>query len=115
MREAQPPFKPALKYLQEQVVLRLWIPLIGLRTNLSTKDGNYGQKRLDSPKKRGRRANLVQAPPQSEQDTHINENEVRQPNPPVVNMLKIVNHIGASKGPQEKHLKFQINVDPRGP
>ena len=49
MREVQPPFKPALKYLQEQMVSRLWIPLIGLRTNLSTKGGNYGQKRLDSP------------------------------------------------------------------
>ena len=66
-------------------------------------------------KKRGRRANLVQAPPQSEQDTHINENGARQPNPPVVNVLKIVNHIGVTKGPQEKHLKFPINVDPRGP
>ena len=66
-------------------------------------------------KKGGRRANLVQAPPQSEQDTHINENGVRQPNPPVINMLKIVNHIGATKGPQEKHLKFPIDVDPRGP
>ena len=66
-------------------------------------------------KKRGRRANLVQVPPKSEQDTHINENGVRQPNPPVVNMLKIVNHIGTTKGPQEKHLKFSINVDPRGP
>ena len=30
-------------------------------------------------------------------------------------MLKIVNHIGATKGPQEKHLKFPIDVDPRGP
>ena len=30
-------------------------------------------------------------------------------------MLKIVNHIGATKGPQGKHLKFPINVDPRGP
>ena len=30
-------------------------------------------------------------------------------------MLKIVNHIGATKGSQEKHLKFPINVDPRGP
>ena len=49
------------------------------------------------------------------QDTHINENGVRQPNPPVVNMLKIVNHIGATRGPQEKHLKFPIDVDPRGP
>ena len=30
-------------------------------------------------------------------------------------MLKIVNHIGATKGSQEKYLKFPINVDPRGP
>ena len=65
-------------------------------------------------KKRGRRAHLVQtAPPQSEQDTHIDENGVRQPNPPMVNMLKIVNHIRATKGSQEKHLKFPIDVDPR--
>ena len=28
-------------------------------------------------KKRAKRANLVQAPPQTEQDTHINENGVR--------------------------------------
>ena len=40
---------------------------------------------------------------------------VRQPNPPTVNMLKIVNHIGATRGSQEKYLKFPINVDPRGP
>ena len=67
-------------------------------------------------RKRGRRAHLVQtAPPQMEQDTHIDENGVRQPNPPVVNMLKIVNHIGATKGSQEKHLKFPIDVDSRGP
>ena len=65
-------------------------------------------------KKRGKRANLVQAPTQDEQDTHINENEVRQPNPSLVHMLKIVNHIRATKGPQGKHLKFPINVDPRG-
>ena len=66
-------------------------------------------------KKRGRRAHLVQtAPPQIEQDTHINENGVRQSNPAMVNMLKIVNHTGATKGSQEKHLKFPINVDPRG-
>ena len=66
--------------------------------------------------KRGRRAHLVQtAPPQTEQDTHIDENGVRQSNPPMVNMLKIVNHIEATKGSQEKHLKFPINVDPRGP
>ena len=67
-------------------------------------------------KKRGRRAHLAQiATPQSEQDTQIDENGVRQPNPPMVNMLKIVNHIGATRGSQEKHLKFPIDVDPRGP
>ena len=62
-----------------------------------------------------RRANLAQATPQAEQDTHIDENGVRQPNPPMVNMLKIVNHIGTTSGSQEKHLKFPIDVDPRGP
>ena len=66
-------------------------------------------------KKRARRANLAQVAPQTEQDTHINENGVRQPNPPMVNMLKIVNHIRATSGSQEKYLKFPINVDPRGP
>ena len=66
-------------------------------------------------KKRARRANLAQIAPQTEQDTHIDENGVRQPNPPMVNMLKIVNHIGATSGSQEKHLKFPIDVDPRGP
>ena len=44
-------------------------------------------------KKRGKRANLVQTPPQDEDDTHIDENGVRQPNLPRINMLKIVNHI----------------------
>ena len=66
-------------------------------------------------KKKTRRANLAQIAPQTEQDTHIDENGVRQPNPPMVNMLKIVNHIGATSGSQEKHLKFPIDVDPRGP
>ena len=66
-------------------------------------------------KKTGKRANLVQVPPQDEDDTYINENGVRQTNPPRVNRLKIVNHIGATKGPQGKHLKFQIDTDPRGP
>ena len=68
-----------------------------------------------SIEEKGRRANLAQIAPQSEQDTHINEDGVRQPNPPMVNMLKIVHHIGATRGSQEKHLKFLINVDPRGP
>ena len=71
--------------------------------------------RVCQSKKRGRRAHLVQTSPQSEQDTHIDENGVRQPNPPMVNMLKIVNHIGATKGSQEKHLKFPIDVDPTEP
>ena len=65
--------------------------------------------------KKTRRANLAQIAPQTEQDTHIDENGVRQPNPPMVNMLKIVNHIGTTSGSQEKHLKFPIDVDPRGP
>ena len=30
-------------------------------------------------------------------------------------MLKIVNHIRATRESQEKHLKFPIDVDPRGP
>ena len=67
------------------------------------------------PKKRGKRANLVEATTQDENDTHIDKNGVRQPNPPVVNMLKLVNHIGATKGPQGKHLKVPIDIDPRGP
>ena len=66
-------------------------------------------------KKKTRRANLAPATLQAEQDTHIDENGVRQPNPPMVNMLKIVNHIGTTSGSQEKHLKFPIDVNPRGP
>ena len=65
--------------------------------------------------KRTRRANLAQAVPQDENDTHIDECGYTQPNPPVVNMLKIVNHIGTTSGTQEKHLKFPIDVDVRGP
>ena len=76
---------------------------------------NWTLYKVCQSKKRAKRANLVQAPPQNEQDTHIDENGVRQPNPPMVNMLKIVNHIGATSGSQEKHLKFPIDVDPRGP
>ena len=57
-------------------------------------------------KKKTTRANLAQlAPqaeqniyynPQAEQDTHIDECGIRQPNPPMVNMLRIVNHIGTT-------------------
>ena len=66
-------------------------------------------------RKRTKRANLVQTPPQDEDDTHIDEDGVRQPNPPRVNMLKIVNHIGTTRGPQGKHLKFPIITHPKGP
>ena len=67
------------------------------------------------PKKRGKRANLVQTPPQDDDDTLINENIVRQLNPPRVNMLIIVNHIGTNRGPQGKHFKFPIATHPKGP
>ena len=52
---------------------------------------------------------------QDDDDTHINEIGVRQPNPPRVNMLKTVNHIEATRGPQGKHLKFPIAKHPKGP
>ena len=77
------------------------------------KIGNF--YKVCQSKKRAKRANLTQVTPQTEQDTHIDENGVRQPNLPMVNMLKIVNHIGATSGSQEKHLEFPIDVYPRGP
>ena len=66
-------------------------------------------------RKRTKRANLVQTPPQDDDDTHIDENGVRQPNPPRVNMLQIVNHIGTNREPQGKHLKLPIATQPKGP
>ena len=63
------------------------------------------------------RANLVQSP-QDDDDTHIDENGVTQPNPPPrVNMLQVVNHIEANRGKfnEEKHLKFPIVSHPKGP
>ena len=63
--------------------------------------------------KRTRRTNLAQITPQDEDDTHIYECGYTQPNPPVVNMLKIINHTGTTSGTQ--CLKFPIDVDPRGP
>ena len=65
-------------------------------------------------KKRARRTNLAQAVPQNENDTHIDECGLVQPNPPLVGMLKIINHIGTTSGTQGKHLKFPIDVDVRG-
>ena len=63
--------------------------------------------------KRTRRANLAQVTPQDENDTYIDECGYTQPNPPVVNMLKVINHTGTTSGTQ--CLKFPIDVDPRGP
>ena len=57
-------------------------------------------------------------PPQDDDDTHIDENEVRQPNPPPrVNNLYVVNHIEANRGRfnEGKDLKFPIASNPRGP
>ena len=68
--------------------------------------------------KRTRRANLAQATPQDVDDTHIDECGFIQPNPPVVNMLKVINHTSATSGTQGSHtqcLKFPIDIDPRGP
>ena len=62
--------------------------------------------------KRTRRANLAQVTPQDEDDTHIDECGYTQPNPPMINMLKVTNHTGATSGPQS--LKFPIDVSPRG-
>ena len=72
-------------------------------------------KVCQSKKRTRQRANLVQTPPQDDDDTHINKNGVRQPNPPRVNMFKLVNHIEATKGSQGKHLKFPITKHPKGP
>ena len=91
-------------------------------------------KVCQSKKRDKKEANLAQATPQAEQDTYYNpqaeqntyfndftgyglsnSNPHNQPNPPMVNMLKIVNHIGSTSGSQEKHLKFPIDVNPRGP
>ena len=65
-------------------------------------------------KKGTRRANLAQAVPQNENDIHIDECGLVQPNPPLVGMLKLINHIGTTSGTQGKHLKFPIDVDVRG-
>ena len=62
--------------------------------------------------KRTRRANLAQVTPQDKDDTHIDECGYTQPNPPAVNMLKVINHTGTTSGTQ--FLKFPIDVDPRG-
>ena len=64
--------------------------------------------------KRTVRTNLAQVTPQEERDnTFIDECGYTQPAPPVVNMVKIVNHTGTTKGSQGQ-LKFPIDVEFRG-
>ena len=62
--------------------------------------------------KRTRRANLAQVTSLDEDDTHIDECGYTQPNPPMINMLKVTNHTGTTSGTQ--FLKFPIDVNPRG-
>ena len=62
--------------------------------------------------KRTARANLAQVTPQDVDDTHIDECGYVQPNPPAINMLKVVNNKGTTSGTES--LKFPIDVDPRG-
>ena len=62
--------------------------------------------------KRTARANLAQVTPQDENDTHIDECGYVQPNPPAINMLKVINNTGTTSG--TKSLKFPIDVNPRG-
>ena len=62
--------------------------------------------------KRTRRANLAQVTPQDMDHTHIDECGHVQPDPPSINMLKVINHTGTTSGTQS--LRFPIDVDPRG-
>ena len=62
--------------------------------------------------KRTVRANLAQITPQDMNDTHIDECGYTQPNPPAINMLKVINNTGTTSGTES--LKFPIDVNPRG-
>ena len=62
--------------------------------------------------KKTARANLAQVTPQDVDDTHIDECGYVQPNPPAINMLKVINNTGTTSG--TKSLKFPIDMNPRG-
>ena len=62
--------------------------------------------------KKTARANLAQITPQDTDDTHIDECGYTQPNPPAINMLKVINNTGTTSGTES--LKFPIDVNPRG-
>ena len=81
------------------------------------KEGNLAQATLQAEQD-------IYYNPQAKQNTYYNDftgfglsntNPHNQLNPPMVNMLRIVNHIGTTSGSQGNHLKFPIDVDPRGP
>ncbi|MDA8031049.1 MAG: hypothetical protein MPK62_07980, partial [Alphaproteobacteria bacterium] len=80
------------------------------------KIGHFDKVCLSKKRDKKVNANLAQVTPQEEEATHyIDENGIRQPVSPRVNMLKLVNHIGTTSGSQEKFLKFPIDVNIRGP
>ena len=62
--------------------------------------------------KRTARANLAQVTNQDTDDTHIDECGYTQPNPPAINMLKVVNNKSATGGTET--LIFPVDVNPRG-
>ena len=62
--------------------------------------------------KRTARANLAQITPQDIDDTHIDVCGYVQPNPPAINMLKVIGNTGTTSGTES--LKFPIDVNPRG-
>ena len=62
--------------------------------------------------KRTARANLAQITSQDMDDTHIDECGYTQPNPPAINMLKVISNTGTTSGTES--LKFPIDVNPRG-
>ena len=107
MRCGKPDHQPGQKCSAKNVQLRMQSARTATKLDISTR---YARAR-----KEPNRANLVETTPQDDDDTHIDENGVRQPNPPRVNMFKLVNHIEATKGTQGKHLKFQIAKHPKGP
>ena len=55
--------------------------------------------------------------PKEDDDTHTDKVGNRQPNPPRVNMIKVINHIEANRGKftEGKHLKFPIASCPSRP
>ena len=61
-------------------------------TKLDIPQGKPDQEKGQTESQSCSNTNLVQTPPKDD-DTHINKNGVRQPNPLRVNMFKLVNHI----------------------